>query len=778
MLHSKDGVPQTPSVDAGLIWYMQTARSIDDELARAVSGDVTLFGAALLIMCCFCCFILGDNIGCKGCCLHSRMLLGCQGIGLIILSMGAGYGLCSGLDIAFTTLQSILPFILLGIGVDDMLVITTAFDRVSRISPDDPVTERIRKAYARCGPSITLTSVTDFVAFAFGAVSKLPAIRYFCLYAAASVMMTYILMCTAFAAILALDAQRQEAQRLDCLPCFRAGGAFEKRGHAMPLIQRGIRSFAGILLTSVGKVVALTIFFCVLGANCWAWTKTTSGFDIIDLTPDSSYARDYMNLNLELAGSDLTTISFSVYTKAMDYHDAQVQAMYMKLHDDLLTNPKVDPALMRSWYLSFQQFLAHPSILQSSYGMSVDEHGRLTDSATFYRALDAFFDFEDPSMPGVKINANWADDVRWVDSKDPTKGLSAARFSAGHPVSVTTDTPSRIACLEAMEDIAGASELVPAVAIYSGFYMFLDQFRTIYGELMLNFAMCLIAVCVICLLALHHLSVVALTCALIVLVDIDLIGSVYWWGLEVNSISIICLVMAIGLVVDYSAHIVHNFVAIKSDAKKLIATADVAGHSTEAIVNTINIFKAATAAQRLKLTTAMVTASFDDGETIIKQGDEGDAFFIIESGEAQVTIDVEDQVIQGATLHHGAYFGELALLSGCTRGATVTAVGAVICQRLDRELFIEVMEPVTSILALVENVPLFRVLSDEQHQTLADAMTRETFGPGDDIITEGDEGDAFYIVQTGEAQVTVGGRKGVVLHAMSYFGELALLSDR
>ena len=47
----------------------------------------------------------------------------------------------------------------------------------------------------------------------------------------------------------------------------------------------------------------------------------------------------------------------------------------------------------------------------------------------------------------------------------------------------------------------------------------------------MNFVMCLAAISVICLLALHHLNVVALTCVLITMVDIDLIGSVYWWGL-------------------------------------------------------------------------------------------------------------------------------------------------------------------------------------------------------------------------------------------------------
>ena len=41
--------------------------------------------------------------------------------------------------------------------------------------------------------------------------------------------------------------------------------------------------------------------------------------------------------------------------------------------------------------------------------------------------------------------------------------------------------------------------------------------------------------------------------------DMDLVGMLWIWGLEVNAITCINLVMAVGLVVDYSAHIIHNF---------------------------------------------------------------------------------------------------------------------------------------------------------------------------------------------------------------------------
>ena len=67
--------------------------------------------------------------------------------------------------------HSILPFVLLGIGVDDAFVIANAFDReregVPRESEDDEsLIKRGAKSLARAGSSITVTSLTDLVAFA------------------------------------------------------------------------------------------------------------------------------------------------------------------------------------------------------------------------------------------------------------------------------------------------------------------------------------------------------------------------------------------------------------------------------------------------------------------------------------------------------------------------------------------------------------------------------------------------------------------------------------
>ena len=50
---------------------------------------------------------------------------------------------------------------------------------------------------------------------------------------------------------------------------------------------------------------------------------------------------------------------------------------------------------------------------------------------------------------------------------------------------------------------------------------------------------------------------------MVVMVDVDILGLMWLSGLTIDSVTIINLVLAIGLVVDYSAHIAHSFVVAK-----------------------------------------------------------------------------------------------------------------------------------------------------------------------------------------------------------------------
>jgi len=69
---------------------------------------------------------------------------------------------------------------------------------------------------------------------------------------------------------------------------------------------------------------------------------------------------------------------------------------------------------------------------------------------------------------------------------------------------------------------------------------------------------------------------------------------------------------------------------------------------------------------------------FTAGETIIREGSAGAAFYVIESGEVTVSIGGEPR----ATLKPGDYFGEIALIDEGARIATVTASSELVCYGL------------------------------------------------------------------------------------------------
>ncbi len=69
---------------------------------------------------------------------------------------------------------------------------------------------------------------------------------------------------------------------------------------------------------------------------------------------------------------------------------------------------------------------------------------------------------------------------------------------------------------------------------------------------------------------------------------------------------------------------------------------------------------------------------FAPGETVTKEGSGGAAFFLIKSGEASVTV----RGTPRPGLKEGDYFGEIALIDGGERAATVTAVGELVCHGL------------------------------------------------------------------------------------------------
>ncbi len=79
--------------------------------------------------------------------------------------------------------------------------------------------------------------------------------------------------------------------------------------------------------------------------------------------------------------------------------------------------------------------------------------------------------------------------------------------------------------------------------------------------------------------------------------------------------------------------------------------------------------------------------TFEAGHTLFKQGDVGDAAYILIEGKAEVTIDTPGGPMLVATLERNAIVGEIAILCDVPRTATVTAKGKLVALKIAKDVF-------------------------------------------------------------------------------------------
>lgn len=124
------------------------------------------------------------------------------------LSMSAGFGLTSYLGVPISPVTPLVSFMLLGVSVDNMIIIVDTFDR--RSDAED-VPYRLSRSLAESGTAITVTTFTTLVAFLTGLWVDLPVYAWFCATAACCVACLYALQLTLFCGLLVIDTNNRIA---------------------------------------------------------------------------------------------------------------------------------------------------------------------------------------------------------------------------------------------------------------------------------------------------------------------------------------------------------------------------------------------------------------------------------------------------------------------------------------------------------------------------------------------------------------------------------------
>ena len=542
-----DVLLNTSHYPEGMESYPNVQRSFGDIAGETILGDVKSLVVGYMILTLYVQIMLG-----KFNCVENRSILTIAGISGVILGIVVSFGLCSILGLFFGPMHSVLPFLLLGIGIDDMFVIVQCWDTLQlKMKKDDMSTlpERFGKTMSQAGGAITITSATDIIAFAIGGTTVLPALQSFCLYASVGIVAIYFFQCTFFVAWMVLDQRRIENSRNACLPCYKHSD-WTPNALSHKDISRTIFKAYGLLITKpFMKTIIILGTLALTGVSIWGNVLIEQKFDPAWFLPPDTYMFKWFQMNKEyfpFGGARVT-----VHAAGID-PSKDLRGLYdftLKIEDatDIVDN--VD-----SWATGFVDYYNRNFASVEKLPEKVLDHDEFAEKFTQFlfsprgsRYRERFI-FEKPLTCG-----------------EPASKLLLSEITFQHKF--FSGPSEHVPAMNRIKTYIKEANFTGRVFAISRAYAAWETDEVISHELYRNIGLAFICVFFTTMFLITNVatSIIVLLCVLLSLVDVG--GFMHFWGLTIDTVSCVNLIIAIGLCVDYSAHIAHRFMTETGSSK-------------------------------------------------------------------------------------------------------------------------------------------------------------------------------------------------------------------
>jgi Niemann-Pick C1 protein len=543
-------------------------RSFEDEFGRAITKDLPLMPLVFLIMSVLTVlfFIRRDKV-------ISRGWMGFGAVVTVLLAILASFGILFTIGVPFTSLTSLLPFILFGVGVDAAFIIAGSFVRTDHRKT---AVERIDDTMQDIGGSILLTTMTSAVSFGLGAISSIPAVRYLCFYgkiplktyllfvhifrfqltqvfvsfkpsAMPTIIIDFLFMVTFFVAIIVIDQKRIEQSRRDCCFCCKApesphsaerSVADESELHFSDRLMVGYSKF---LLKPAVKWVVIFVFAALLGFLSWRTSLLTQYFDFTKVIPADSYIQGWWTSYQDYYQAN--GVRASVYFRDVDFSSKDIQDQMESFVQELAAMPYAgENEPFSFWLRDFRDFL-------ESEGL---------EDLTFEEQIKRFL--ENP----IHFDSHH-EDLVFDDNGVMTASRTLIRLS-------NIDETNVLEVVEALElqSSISASQPVNQNQDDWAFFMQAEDFyiwefyRVAPSQLRLTTIIGVVSVSLLALLFIPHWTAVLFVGPIVVILYIDLLGFIQLCGVHVNPVMFISCGRCIGRSAFYygwsSAH--NRFIAL------------------------------------------------------------------------------------------------------------------------------------------------------------------------------------------------------------------------
>ncbi|GMS82271.1 hypothetical protein PENTCL1PPCAC_4446, partial [Pristionchus entomophagus] len=600
---------------------------------------------------------------------HSCMGLAFAGVVTVTFASVAGLGMATWFGIEFNAATTqIVPFLTLGIGVDNMFMLLHNYHDVVAMSSRNEMGVLLRET----GMSILCTSTNNILSFLAGTLLPIPALRSFCAQSTILLTFNFIAILTIYPAVISIDLRRRKAGRRDLLCCLpdpvetnyrqtkqqperkpmngeasyrnlisKTGGGHHKEieevddslshGHhgfleeVVPYtLHAAIRNYYIPFISNQCVKVAVilaSISLCIVAVM--GMQQASIGLELSDVLPEHTApaaflkARDaYFSFYPMFAVLKGPHIDYPHQQQLIENYRSSIGASKY-----VIKNARGQPSeaywlgMMRDWLLSIQNETdqaiargqidvatgsivtldAHPNISDSaltgykllcSHGLKYECLGRvgkvrLVDATGvinpdgFYNYLTAWFN-QDNMMYYVTQASFFPNPPAWACNVSgvvpPAEPLAYSQI----PFYLTglTNTPVIVEVIKEIRSICddfsarGLPNFPQGIA-----FTFWEQYLHLNGNLMQAIATIALVVFVVLSVLLFNPWAAGSILAILVCMTIQLAGFLGWAGIKMNPVSAVTLITAVGIGVEFTAHVVLAFLTSLGNRQERMAAA-------------------------------------------------------------------------------------------------------------------------------------------------------------------------------------------------------------
>lgn len=458
----------------------------------------------------------------------SKCMLIIGAIGSPIAATGACFAILGWVGHPFNSIMCITPFLILGIGVDDAFLLLNCWRREeSKEKSAKEAQNQLARVIREISPSMAITSLTNTLAFGVGFLAPTPQMSSFCLGTALAIVLDFIFEFLIFVPCMVLFYEKKPAIEIKDAKRNEAENGREEEKSDVSTIRLSWRSFTSCLLSVPGRTVVVILYLCIFTATYLGVARMETTFDPSKTFPSDSLLVDSL-ASFTSIQEEYSPINFLSNVPDLQ-DDTQVEIFEEMIHRLENREGCYGDLASHNMYRDYKEYLNYSKIEEKNYNH-----------------LESFLKTREMADVGTikyhhEGNDTIIDLVNFVVVCQGRRSWSERAVNVEKTRQILVDYPQFNITLF---DYDGT--------IY-------DLIITVKGELVKSLAITFTCMTIACFVIMP--SFVAPTIASVATVSISfcLIGFLSIWGQNLDPVTMIDVIMAIGFSVDYSAHVCYHY---------------------------------------------------------------------------------------------------------------------------------------------------------------------------------------------------------------------------